>query len=197
MPHKLARYALYGLFGSWFAVSVMGQDPFRREDRVRKWDKLSLVVPVWRFFAPNPGIHDYHLLCRDELASGEVTEWKEVCTVEARTPRHIFWHPHRRSEKVLFDITAEVLRFIGETTDLDAPRANRDLQFSVPYITLLNYVSGQHPHQPDAERTQFLLAASAGYDENEEPTMLFLSEFHPLDDSRDADVLAEARRISA
>ncbi|WP_207631061.1 MULTISPECIES: hypothetical protein [unclassified Actinopolyspora] len=171
----LLRTALYGLFGSWFVGTVLCQDPFRREDRIRKLDKFNLIFPDWRFFAPNPGIHDYHLLYRDTLASGDTTEWSEVGQIAERKPHHIVWHPHRRLEKTLFDIVAEILRFSGDTG------AKKDLALTVPYLTLLNYITNRQPHATDARSTQFLIAASGGYDQSEEPTMLFLSESHRLE----------------
>lgn len=171
-----ARYGLYAVLGGWFSVSLLGQDPLRRHDRVRRFDRLNLVVPDWRFFAPAPGIHDVHLLYRDELAGGAATGWREVSRIEDRRLRQVVWHPHRRTEKVLVDVVAELLRCVGEDG------ADRAVLLSVPYLTLLHHVSGpQRGHHPDAAATQFLLAVSAGHDEGEEPVMVFLSEWHPLE----------------
>lgn len=63
----------------------------------------------------------------------------------------------------------------------DASSAERGILLSVPYLTLLDFVSGAgRGHRPDAVQSQFLLAVSAGHDDTEEPTMIFLSERHPL-----------------
>jgi len=62
----------------------------------------------------------------------------------------------------------------------DLKDRKEDIQVSVPYLTLLNYATHQVPHHPEAKRVQFLIATSAGYDETEEPMMLFLSNPHPL-----------------
>ncbi|SDK49484.1 hypothetical protein SAMN04487820_108249 [Actinopolyspora mzabensis] len=186
----LLRTVLYGAFGSWFVGTILCQDPFRREDRIRRLDQFNLLFPDWRFFAPNPGIHDYHLLYRDTLPSGEVTSWSEIGHIEERKPHHIVWHPHRRLEKTLFDIVAEILRFSGES------EAKRDMALTVPYLTLLNYITHRYPHAPNARSTQFLVAASGGYELSEEPTMLFLSESHRLEQGhRESD--GEPERIHA
>lgn len=169
----VVRGGLATALGAWFTGSVLAQHPFRKDNWIRQIDPWGLLIPDWRFFAPNPGIHDYHLLYRNRLASGEQLPFHEVGYLEERSLRHIFWHPHRRLEKVLFDVTAEILRYIGEK------ELGSGLTVSVPYLTLLTYIDRHCDHHPDAVAAQFLIAASGGYDD-EEPTMLFLSHFHPL-----------------
>ncbi|MFC4001150.1 hypothetical protein ACFS2C_07675 [Prauserella oleivorans] len=172
------RAALYGLFGTWFGLTVVGQKLYRDATKRTGWDKLYLVIPDWRFFAPNPGIYDHHLLMRDELADGSLTGFREISSMEERTLLHALWHPHRRAEKTVFDVAAELLRYVGEH-GLVRGGADPTVQLSVPYLTLLAHVTAQQ-HHPDAVRTQFLICVSGGYDEEEEPTMVFLSEFHSL-----------------
>jgi hypothetical protein len=178
MTTKAARGALYGLFATWFGLTVVGQKLYRDQSRRSRWDKLYLIVPDWRFFAPNPGIHDHHLLLRDQLTDGTLTGWREISSLEERTLLHSVWHPHRRAEKTVFDASAELLRFIGQHGQLDG-NADPTVQLSVPYLTLLAHVTTRE-HHPDAVRTQFLIAVSGGYEEEDEPTMVFLSEFHAL-----------------
>jgi hypothetical protein len=170
-----ARYALYGVLGSWLVATTLSQDPTRKFDKIRKWDPTGSLIPDWRFFAPRPGMHDYHLLIRDELPEGEVTAWKEYCQVEERRWQHFFWYPGRRAEKVVTDAVSGLIQMQPDLKD-----RKEDVQVSVPYLTLLNYATHQVPHHPEAKRVQFLIATSAGYDESEEPMMLFLSNPHPL-----------------
>ncbi|EIE98534.1 DUF5819 family protein [Saccharomonospora glauca] len=178
MAGKKARAALYAFFATWFGLTVAGQKLYRDDNKKSFWDRLYLVVADWRFFAPNPGIHDHHLLMRDKLSDGTLTEWTEIRTVEERTLRHAVWHPHRRAEKTVFDTAAELLRFIGQHGPMNG-NADPTVQLSVPYLTLLAHVTTRR-HHPDAVQTQFLIAVSGGYDEEDEPTMVFLSEFHAL-----------------
>ncbi|MFF5986741.1 hypothetical protein [Prauserella flavalba] len=172
------RGALYGVLGAWFGLTVVGQKLYRDQRKQTIWDKLYLVIPDWRFFAPNPGIHDHHLLMRDQLADGSLTAFREIGGVQERTLLHAVWHPHRRAEKTVFDSVAELLRYVGQHGEgLNGP--DPSLQLSVPYLTLLSYVTSRE-HHPDAVRTQFLIAVSGGYEEEDEPTMVFLSELHAV-----------------
>ena len=170
-----ARYALYGVLGSWLVATTLSQDPTRKFDKIRKLDPTGSLIPDWRFFAPRPGMHDYHLLFRDELPDGEVTAWKQISEIERRHPRHLLWYANRRAEKVLADSVVGIVSF-----NMLEERNKEDIQLTVPYLTLLNYVTHQIPHADDARRTQFLIAASGGYDESEEPLILFLSNLHPI-----------------
>ncbi|MFB9688298.1 hypothetical protein [Amycolatopsis plumensis] len=172
---RVARMVVGGLLGSWFVATALSQDPFRKFPGARRYDPSGAVVPDWRFFAPRPGMHDYHLLFRDELPDDSVTEWREILPVEQRVPRHFVWYANRRAEKVLGDSVVGIIGFSKE-----ADRKKEDIQLSISYLTLLNYLTYQEKHHPDAKRTQFLIAASAGYDETEEPMMMFLSNLHPL-----------------
>ncbi|KMS87533.1 DUF5819 family protein [Prauserella rugosa] len=185
LPPNLGRKALYGLFATWFGLTVVGQKLYRDPRRRSAWDKLCLVIPDWRFFAPNPGVHDQHLLMRDQLTDGTLTPWQEISHVEERTLLHALWHPHRRAEKTVFDASAELLRNIDDEEHqhrLDG-KPDPTLQLSIPYLTLLAHVTSRQ-HHPDAERTQFLIAMSGGYDEQDEPAMVFLSELHALGRTR-------------
>ncbi|OZM72834.1 hypothetical protein CFN78_13385 [Amycolatopsis antarctica] len=178
MSRKTARHVLYGVFASWFGLTVVGQKLYRDSSKTSVWDKLYLFIPDWRFFAPNPGIHDHHLLMRDKLADGTVTGWQEYSKVEERTLLHSVWHPHRRAEKAVFDTSAELLRFIGQHGHLSG-NADPTVQLSVPYLTLLSHLTSRK-HHPEAVQTQFLIAVSGGYEVEDEPTMVFLSEFHSV-----------------
>lgn len=176
---NLPRCALYGLFGSWFAATLISQDPLRRFKGAHKLDKGGAFIPDWRFFAPRPGTHDYHLLARDELSDGSVTEWKEVGQTDQRRVSHLIWHPTLRAEKVLMDAVSGLIIF-----DQKTEARKEQVQVTIPYLTALNFVTYQAKHHPDTKRVQFLIAASSGYDESEEPLMLFLSNLHPLDLAR-------------
>ena len=73
----------------------------------------------------------------------------------------------------------ELLDEAERDTLLNVWNADPTVQLSVPYLTLLAHVATR-PHHPDAVQTQFLIAVSGGYDEEDEPTMVFLSEFHAV-----------------
>src|SRR5699024_10459094 len=125
-------------------------------------------------FAPNPGVHDTHLLARDELDDGSLTPWKECQPAPKRSLRDAVWYPDRRAEKVILDAVGEAIRAFND----DALAKKEDVQVSVTYLVLLNYVTHSWPHAENAVRTQFLIARSTGYEQGE-PILLFLSNMHP------------------
>lgn len=170
------RAALAAVLGTWFVMSFLSQDPTRKWDVVRrKFDPSGMYVPDFRFFAPNPGVNDYHVLVRDELPDGSYTNWKEIGGPNVRTLPQAVWFAGRRVEKVVLDSVSGILEYTN-----DKERDVEGIQVSIPYLTILNYVTHHAPHHQDAKRTQFLIAASDGYYEEEEPNMVFLSNAHPL-----------------
>ena len=89
-------------------VTVAGQHPFEQFSRFRAKDVLSLV-PNWRFFAPNPCMHDSHFLYRTVDAAGNASPWHDGFTTETRKPQHIVWFPTRRADKGVSDACADIL----------------------------------------------------------------------------------------
>ncbi|QCB94981.1 hypothetical protein [Cellulomonas shaoxiangyii] len=168
--------AVVTLLGSWFLASVVKQEPTRRLKALDKLDGWGIVLPEWRFFAPNPGVHDTHLLYRDQLADGSLTPWKECFPAEQRRVSQILWHPDRRAEKVVMDAIGEIIRVL----DSKVLQKKEDLQVTITYLVLLNYATHGREHPPGARRTQFLIARSTGHEESDAPLLLFLSNLHPL-----------------
>lgn len=172
----ISRWGLYGTLGSWFVMTVAQQanKPLAISKRI---DPTSMGIPNWRFFAPTPARHDFNVLYRDKLADGTLTPWREQQISKDRTLLQMFWHPHRRMEKALFDVASELLAASDKVTSLER------VQLTVSYLALLNFVTNQVEHQAGAHQVQFLIAQSAGHDESIEPRMLFLSDFHALGQS--------------
>jgi len=171
---RVARYVTYGVLSGWLTITFLSQDPRRKFNAPRRLDPTGALIPDWRFFAPRPGVNDYHLLARDELPGGLFTDWTEVCNVEKRSWTHSFWYPSRRAEKVLTDAAAGLQAMLPKLKDRE------NVLVSIPYLTLLNYVTNQVRHHPEAKRVQFLVATSAGYDDSEKPSPMFLSKLHLL-----------------
>ncbi|EIE98540.1 hypothetical protein [Saccharomonospora glauca] len=169
----LGRWALYGTLSLWFGLSVT-QQTGRPHPLAKRIDPTAMAIPNWRFFAPTPARHDFNVLYRDRLRNGELTPWREQEITKDRTLRQMLWHPDRRMEKALFDVASELLQSREQIQEAER------IQLTVPYLAMLNFVSYQVEHHPDAVAVQFLIAQSAGHDESVEPTMLFLSEFHSL-----------------
>lgn len=173
---RVARGAMYAFFGTWFALSFLKQEPTRKLNWTDRLDPSGMLIPDWRFFAPNPGMWDNHLLYRDELDDGTTTPWREVNPSAQRFWVHILWYPDRRDEKALFDLVSAIARTTVDERFTDV----RDIQVTTAYLMLINYISRRQPHHPHAKATQFLISRSAGRDEGEPPLALFLSDVHPL-----------------
>ncbi|MFF5986749.1 hypothetical protein [Prauserella flavalba] len=175
-PAVLARARRWGLFGvlaSWYALSVC-QQADRPLPIAKRIDPTAMAIPNWRFFAPTPARHDFNVLYRDKLADGTLTSWREQVIVKERTLWQMVWHPVRRMEKALFDVASELLKV---SEDVGAPER---VQLTVSYLALLNFVTNEVTHHPDAVQVQFLIAQSTGHEESIEPRMLFLSDFHAV-----------------
>jgi hypothetical protein len=69
------------------------------------------LVPIWTFFAPNPGMTDYYLLYRDRLADGSFDNWREVDLKQSENGvRLALWNPTKRRHKALTDMVSVLIR---------------------------------------------------------------------------------------
>ncbi len=170
------RYGLYGLLLTWFGLTVAQQ--FRRQPRwLGPVDPGHSLFPVSTYFAPNPAAEDIHLLVRYRLADGTTSPWREYPVIRPRSLRQMVWHPGRRAEKALLDLSSDL------TSVLREERREEFVQTSIPYLTLLSVVSRRCPAPERAERVQFQLVASPGRERTEEPHSLLVSAFHALEDT--------------
>ncbi|MCV7527817.1 hypothetical protein M3D91_009770 [Micrococcus luteus] len=161
-------------FALWGAATLALQ--FDRGHRfIRALDPTGLIVPDWRFFAPRPASHEYHLLYRDARPDGTMSGWNEVDLGADRRLRHIVWAPHRRLEKGLFDATTELMRVI---TDMRDPAVVR---MSAAYLALLTVVTHSVSHQDGAVRTQFMLVRAAAHEPDVIPSIDYISDWHRLE----------------
>jgi hypothetical protein len=172
--------AFYGLallvvLGAWFGVSVAFQFRPRKLAALRTYDYFSLM-PVWTFFAPRPGTSDTHLLFRDRLLGIGLTPWRDIPV--RRTPLRGFWNPHKRVAKTLRDLELHLLQ-------LQAAKLKREqVCLSMPYLVLINYIAAL-PRANFSASTQFAVARSWGHYGRAEPDIVFLSEFHEVNNAND------------
>lgn len=181
MTSPLRHRVLGGVLLAWFGLTVAGQKLYRPPHVRSRWDAVHLVVPDWRFFAPDPGVYDHHVLVRSVHADGRPGPWREITDVEPRRPLHAVWHPRQRVEKATFDVCAELLRFLDRQrrTGVPVEEMRRAVQLSLPYLTLLTLAGAVRPER-GAVAMQFMVAVSGGVDE-EPPEIVFVSEVHPVD----------------
>ncbi len=135
---------------------------------------IGLLIPTWSFFAPNPGVHDYYLLYRDQWHGGGIGVWKQVPGINLTLGRFAaVWNPGKIERKALFDFVQAL------TSEAPEPGMNFDLiKLSVPYLMMLNYVSNV-PRSNHAIATQFMVMRSYSVNDTIEP--FFVSGFHMLD----------------
>jgi hypothetical protein len=137
---------------------------------LRSQDVLRLV-PEWRFFAPIPGMGDFHLLYRDTY-TGSTTDWTEIKIGDDRRWWNFLWHPRRREEKALTDAIRVMQPYLTPERIATAP-------LSVPYLTLLTYVSGL-PRTLRPRQTQFLVMYSEAAIQDGQPQICLVSNIHEL-----------------
>lgn len=172
-PGTVRDVAVAGALTGWILATGLSQHPNRAFDRLRRYDRAGVLLPNWRFFAPEPAVHDFRILHRHLGADGSVSPWRETTTLHRRTARQMLWFPDRRRDKAISDICNEIVTQLGATevdvTRLAAYRLLRDLVAAV-------LAAEPQPGGPPAG-FQFLVARDAGYDESVEPEYLFASPY--------------------
>ena len=161
---------------AWFGVTTFCQHPERMFDGLRRYDRVGALIPNWRFFAPEPAQHDFHVLHRVLMADGEQTEWQLTSTIAARSWKDWIWFPARRQEQALFDICSDLIMHMSlRTRDLTDTSGFIMLKGLVRRIVLAQYAETAVP-----SGFQFVIARYTGYDEDNDPEYVLVSAFVPL-----------------
>lgn len=167
------------VLGAWLIGSVLNQFQLGWFQRIASRDPF-LLLPLWTFFAPNPGQSDYHLVYRDRLADGGLSEWHEIEISEPRRAYSCFWNPEKRSKKVLSDVVSTVV-----SSHRAQGQIGNEFLLSLQYLLLLNVVD-QQPASANATHRQFLIVETFGFTPTEKPRAILRSDFHALQDERAA-----------
>lgn len=168
--------ALGGL-AAWFTVTLLSQHPRREFDRIADRDRTGVVIPNWRFFAPEPAQHDYHVLYRVETAADGPSGWREASAITPRGPRQMLWFPGRRREKGLFDICSELITVMKlHGAELTGTPAYRMLRNSVARTVRDATGTGAAPLG-----FQFVVARHTGHEPGHDPDFVFASPYVPYD----------------
>lgn len=175
---KLPTVLLSAAVGSWVLATAASQHPHRLFDGLRRFDVTGLILPNWRFFAPEPAKHDFHLLHRVLTADGEQTGWEETTPIAPRRWSQALFFADRRQEKSMFDVANELVTVMA--------KAHVDVTKTVAFELLRNRVelrvveAYQAAGKARPRGFQFLLARHTGHDESEEPDYLLSSPFIAL-----------------
>lgn len=174
---RAGTWLLDGLLAVWFAVTVASQHPHRVFDRFRAYDPTGLLVPNWRFFAPEPAHHDFHLLHRVLTADGAETPWSETVQIAPRAWSHMAWFPDRRRDKAVFDICNEL---IGRMA-VAGPEVKGAPGFELLGNLVEHTVRREHAGREAPQGFQFVVARHTGHDEDHDPDYVLVSPFVPLE----------------
>ena len=105
----IATVVIGALASVWFMLSVLNQ--FKRGRliaRIKRHDVFALI-PTWTFFAPRPGVTDYHVMYRDCSLSGGFSRWQEV-RWQRPGPLRGVWNPSKRAGKGITDMCNVLMR---------------------------------------------------------------------------------------
>jgi hypothetical protein len=171
---KVTAGALSVALSAWLLITATNQHPNRAFDWARKYDKSGIGIPNWRFFAPNPAIHDNRVAHRALLADGTTTEWTDTRLIPARSWWNAVWFPHRRRDKGITDMVGTITEcLIGRTVPPELTTAYRCLS------SLVREEVGRQFPADDIVGYQFVIGSDAGYDDSEPPEVMFASRFEP------------------
>ncbi len=168
-------FLVSAFYSCWLILTCANQPMFASNKWINRHDIFRLV-PVWTFFAPNPGVSDYNLLMRAKLTDGRITSFDEIPLRSKKEISSAIFNPRRRLQKALHDHARTIIMQI-ETDITEENKQNIKLTFS--YISILNYCA-KLPVSPDTSFVQFVILESFGYQELREPRLILNSEFHRL-----------------
>jgi hypothetical protein len=151
--------------------TLAAQHPNPLFNRAQKIDIFSVLFPNWRFFAPTPAQHDYHILYRTLDHEGATSSWKMVDVIVGRKLPQIFWFPGRRPEKAIFDIVTELI------TQLDKGfGALKKLPSYRMLCAFLRHRIHEEGKAAQVKGFQFTLVRATGYEESD-PEVIFVSPY--------------------
>jgi hypothetical protein len=150
-----------------------------RSPRLERWARsrdVFCLLPIWTFFAPNPGTTDTRLLWREALGHGHFGPWHELSPPRWSLWR-VVWNPERRVQKAIADAGGLLAQGGGES---------ESTVLTIPYLLLLKYVAAQNG-SPQAIARQFIVVQTAGEPpEFDEVKTVALSRWHAVGQPSDA-----------
>lgn len=111
------------------------------------------TIPQWRFFAPNPGTENVHILYRQQ-DNGTWSPWTELPTRYRPTWHSGIWNPGNRGYKALFDAAQQLMTLSGHGATFDW------VAQSPAYKLLADVIAERLRSTTAAGTYQFMLATS-------------------------------------
>jgi hypothetical protein len=155
-----------------FILSLSALREIKRVDKfLERCPGLMSFIPIWSFFAPTPGMHDYHLMYRTIDDEGQIQDWKAAYTLgDKRRLCAFLWHPEKKFSKSLMDLVQD----LSQSSILFKDK--KQICLSIPYLHILNYISSLQ-HEKSEKTVQFMVLSNSrlhNYD------VVFMSEPHPI-----------------
>jgi hypothetical protein len=163
-------------YGAWLFITLISQTRYKWNVRVFSFDIFRLI-PVWTFFAPNPGVSDYNLLLRSRLNNGTLTGFTSIPLRGRKNIGVALFNPKRRLQKALHDHAQAITMQVAGGNIKEENKDNIKLTFN--YISILNYCV-KLPSVAGSSSLQFMILESFGYHELQEPQLVLNSGFHKL-----------------
>ncbi|MFY2787215.1 hypothetical protein [Rhodococcus sp. MALMAid1271] len=150
-----AEIGVGALVTVWGVATTLHNLPDQKFNYQLAWSKVGLTVPNWRFFGPNPGISDSHLLVRSFDVDGTVSEWSELPLAHHRPPWALLWNPGSRGPKALFDLIQAVM-----SLSMKSGGRFGSIESSPPYRMLEEHVRLHAEIGSSTASVQFMLLQS-------------------------------------
>ncbi|SCK51315.1 hypothetical protein H181DRAFT_04643 [Streptomyces sp. WMMB 714] len=162
-----------GALAAHLVSTVLQNTPDSYNQDLRKFTG-GWPIPGWRFFAPNPGVQNVHLLVREAVPDDDgTTPWRDVTPEVPHGWTQVLWNPGSRGPKALFDAMQQLSVMSANQADFSW------VTQSVPYQ--LVFAASRAVAAENARALQFLLMnvfPSAPPDQRMKP--ILTSEWIPL-----------------
>ncbi|QIM17727.1 hypothetical protein G7066_01625 [Leucobacter coleopterorum] len=154
-------------------ATLFQQSSNPRYARFRVIDFLG-ILPMWSFFAPVPARHDFYILWRLIDAGGQVGNWEELRTSRGQKWYQTLFYPGRRHSKIVFDLVQDLQRSLSSGHEATVTSDGA-------YVALKNFTRRQAQLRARNEVSfQMCAIRDGGFDEAEEPEVLFLSKHYAI-----------------
>jgi len=171
-------YIVLSFYLLFACLTCLNQLSIPRLQRALARIDIFRLLPVWTFFAPNPGVSDYHLVYRCRDKNGNISPFKKVSLRNKKNIANAIWNPGKRSQKALNDFVQDIRRMISDN-DMDETNEHL-LKLSFSYIVTLHYCTELVKQTFEEASVQFMILESFGYFELRKPRLILNSEFHRI-----------------
>ncbi|MBX9719223.1 MAG: hypothetical protein K2X36_10345 [Microbacteriaceae bacterium] len=109
---SLLTFAVTALLVTHVALTAFENSP---DTKVSLGSRIPWLnrLPQWRFFAPNPGVENTHVLYRSSDEAGGWTRWQEIPYRNRLKWYSFLWNPGSRAPKALFDTSQQLMVLAG------------------------------------------------------------------------------------